>query len=226
MYEDRVNRLQAFVDWVGRHISGDEKGEAQVFLDHLFKAFARPGVLEASGKLEMRVKKAGGASFADYVWKPIVLIEIKKRGADLAKHLQQAFDYWIRLAPGRPKYTVLCNFDEFWIYDFNEDINEPLDKLILPELPKRFGPSRCSFSPMNNPPFASTAPRPRSSCRRTKPAARAFSFWPKRPTATSASSTSPAPRPTPSDSAITSSPASPPKPTTTSDRSVIPPRAH
>jgi len=47
---------------------------------------------------------------------PVVLIEMKKRGADLSKHYRHAFDYWVRLVPDRPQYVVLCNFDEFWVY--------------------------------------------------------------------------------------------------------------
>ena len=38
---------------------------------------------------------------------------------DHVPHYRQAFDYWVRLAPDRPKYVILCNFDEFWIYDFD-----------------------------------------------------------------------------------------------------------
>jgi hypothetical protein len=47
----------------------------------------------------MRVKKRdeGGTAFADLVHKPIVLIEMKKRRADLRKHYRQAFDYWVNL---------------------------------------------------------------------------------------------------------------------------------
>ena len=39
--------------------------------------------------LEERIKKADGkgTSFADLVWKPVVLIEMKKRGEDLASSL-------------------------------------------------------------------------------------------------------------------------------------------
>lgn len=29
---------------------GDEKGEAQVFLDHLFRAFAQPGAMDVGGR--------------------------------------------------------------------------------------------------------------------------------------------------------------------------------
>ena len=58
----------------------------------------------------MRICKSsedgGETFFADYVWKPVVLIEMKKRGADLSKHYRQAFDYWVRLVPDRPQYVV------------------------------------------------------------------------------------------------------------------------
>ncbi|HWL95128.1 MAG TPA: DNA methyltransferase [Phycisphaerae bacterium] len=153
MYEDRINRLRDFVEWVRAHLTGDEKGEAQVFLDHLFKAFGRPRAPE-TGKFETRVKtRDGGTTFADFVWKPIVLIEMKKRGADLSRHLQQAFDYWGRLVPGRPQYVVLCNFDEFWIYDFDQQVDEPMDRLTLEELPDRFGPLNFLFPTDEKPVF-------------------------------------------------------------------------
>jgi hypothetical protein len=136
-------QLKDFIAWYAEHISGDEKGEAQVFLDRLFLAFGQGGTLNVGGKPEYRVRKptesGGGISFADYVWKPIVLIEMKKRGAALQKHRRQAFDYWANLVPDRPRYVVLCNFDEFWIYDFDTDIDEPKDKVATKELAARWG---------------------------------------------------------------------------------------
>jgi hypothetical protein len=85
---DRAKRLTDFVSWVGANIRGDEKGEAQVFLDRFFQAFCRAGVTEAGATLEERIKKSDGkgTSFADLVWKPVVLIEMKKRGEDLTLH--------------------------------------------------------------------------------------------------------------------------------------------
>lgn len=136
-------KLAEFVAWCAKHISGDEKGEAQIFLDHLFQAFGYPGGLkEAGATLEMRVAKAdgNGTSFADLVWKPVVLIEMKKRGENLQKHYRQAFDYWTRLVPNRPRYVVLCNFDEFRVYDFDTDLDTPKDTLALKDLPERWGP--------------------------------------------------------------------------------------
>src|SRR5690606_38195411 len=96
------------------------------------------------GKPEWRIRKGkeegGGTAFADYVWKPIVLIEMKRRGADLSRHYRQAFDYWTRLVPGRPRYAILCNFDEFWVFDFETQLDVPLDKSRLEYLPRRYGP--------------------------------------------------------------------------------------
>ncbi len=140
MDSDRSRQLAEFVEYA-RTLKGDEKGEAQVFLDRLFRAFSRRGYKEAGATLEMRLKNdRGGTAFADLVWKPIVLIEMKKRGEDLSRHLTQAFDYWVRLVPGRPRYVVLCNFDEFRVYDFDVDINDPLDTVALEDLPTRYGP--------------------------------------------------------------------------------------
>lgn len=137
----RKASLQKFVQWCADHISGDEKGEAQIFLDQLFRAFGHAGFKEAGATCEMRVKKADkGTNFADLVWKPVVLVEMKRRGEDLSKHYSQAFQYWTRLVPNRPQYVMLCNFDEFWVYDFNSQMDSPVDKVRIDELPERFGP--------------------------------------------------------------------------------------
>lgn len=138
---ERGARLAEFVAWVKANIQGDEKGEAQVFLDRLFQAFGHAGLKEAGATLEERIKKASGkgTNFADLVWKPVVLIEMKKRGEDLSRHYRQAFDYWTRLVPGRPRYVTLCNFDELWVYDFDTQMDAPLDRVKVPELAERWG---------------------------------------------------------------------------------------
>src|SRR2546425_11629651 len=125
----REQKLAEFVGWVQKHIKGDEKGEAQIFLDHLVQSFGQPGLLEIGGQPEFRIRKStedgGGTAFADFVWKPIVLVEMKKRGVNLHQHYRQAFDYWVRLVPNRPRYVVLCNFDEFRVYDFETQLDTP-----------------------------------------------------------------------------------------------------
>ena len=150
-------KLEAFRAWAGVHITGDEKGQAQIFLDRLMQAFGHAGSLDVGGEPEFRIRKAredgGGTSFADYVWKPVVLIEMKKRGVNLAKHYRQAFDYWARTVPGRPRYVVLCNFDEFWVYDFETQMDSPVGRAALADLPEHFGPLAFLFPGQPKPVF-------------------------------------------------------------------------
>jgi len=63
---------------------------------------------------------------------------MKKGGENLYKHYKQAFDYWINAVPDRPRYMLLCNFNEFWIYDFNKQIDDPVDAVTIDELPRRY----------------------------------------------------------------------------------------
>lgn len=89
------DKLAEFVAWCTQHITGDEKGQAQIFLDRLFQAFSQPGCLDVGGATEFRIRKdredGGGTAFADYVWKPVLLVEMKKRGENLQKNYWQAF---------------------------------------------------------------------------------------------------------------------------------------
>ena len=134
-----TDKIKEFIEYKNL-LKGDEKGESQVFCDRLFIAFGHNGYKEAGATLEMRIKSKSnkGTSFADLVWPGRVLIEMKKRGTKLRHHYQQAFDYWIAFVPNRPRYVVLCNFDEFWIYDFDKQIGTPIDKVSCSDLPKRY----------------------------------------------------------------------------------------
>lgn len=133
-----VERIQAFVEYASS-LSGDEKGEAQVFCDRLFIAFGHAGYKEAGATLEQRLRnQRGTTSFADLVWPPRLLLEMKKGGEKLQRHYQQAFEYWLHAVPNRPRYVVLCNFDEFWIYDFDQQLNDPIDKVSLAQLAERY----------------------------------------------------------------------------------------
>lgn len=135
---DTVGPIQEFVAYA-RTLKGDEKGEAQVFCDRLFKAFGHGGYKEAGATLEYRVKGPGKSTkFADLLWRPRLLLEMKKRGEKLQRHYTQAFEYWLQLVPQRPRYVILCNFDEFWIYDFDLQLNDPVDVIALGDLPHRY----------------------------------------------------------------------------------------
>ncbi|MEZ4888394.1 MAG: DNA methyltransferase [Chitinophagales bacterium] len=130
-----MQTIQKFIQYVSR-LDGDEKGEAQVFCDRLFQAFGHEGYKEAGASLEFRVKGKKSTRFADLLWGDRVIIEMKKRGSKLDSHRSQVFDYWWKLRPNQPQYCILCNFDEFWIYDFSKQ-DEPLDKIKLVNLEKR-----------------------------------------------------------------------------------------
>ena len=133
-------QIGEFVRYRNEYLRGDEKGESQVFLDRLFRAFGHEGVVEAGASLETRIKKADdkGTSFADLLWRGRCLIEMKRSGTNLRKHYRQAFDYWIRAVPDRPRYVVLCNFDEFWIYDFDVQLDEPMDRVSIDQLVQKW----------------------------------------------------------------------------------------
>ena len=130
--------FQNFADFAAR-LKGDEKSEAQTFLFHLLEAFNHDAnTLPEGCTFEYRVRFPGDRTkFADLVWPGRVLIEMKSRGEKLSRHYQQTFDYWLNLVPHRPPYVVLCNFDELWIYDFNTQLQEPLEKLKISELRER-----------------------------------------------------------------------------------------
>jgi SAM-dependent methyltransferase len=120
-------------------LKGDEKSEAQTFLFHLLEAFSHDAnTLPEGCTFEYRVRFPGERTkYADLVWPSRVLIEMKSRGAKLSQHYQQTFDYWLNLVPHRPPYVVLCNFDELWIYDFNTQLQEPVDRVKVSELAAR-----------------------------------------------------------------------------------------
>lgn len=128
--------IEKFVKYVSC-LDGDEKGEAQVYCDRLFQAFGHDGYKEAGATLEFRVKSNKKTNFADLLWGDRVLLEMKKKGAQLPSHRSQIFDYWWKLRPNQPKYSILCNFDEFIIYDFSVQ-DEPLDRIKLEDLPDRY----------------------------------------------------------------------------------------
>src|SRR5438552_2489298 len=152
MADERKNALTEFVRFA-QSLRGDEKSEAQTFLDHFFRALGHDGVIEAGATFEFRVAKKpgspqlelikgngarpkGGKKFADLLWPDRVLIEMKSRGEKLERYYDQAFDYWSHIVPQRPPFVILCNFDEFWIYDFNTQLFDPVDRVALRDLPE------------------------------------------------------------------------------------------
>ena len=112
-------------------LKGDEKQEAQTFLNHFFQVFGYQDVISAGGLFEARIKPSDSATkYADCLFAPQghsgVLIEMKgKKEKFLDKHFDQVKNYWLDMKPQevigpgaqKPRYAILCNFDEFIIYD-------------------------------------------------------------------------------------------------------------
>lgn len=131
--------LHEFARWVAG-CSGNEKQEARTFIEKLLKSWGWDDSTEAQVLFEARVSKGGaggGIGYADALIVGKVLIEMKSRGEYLGDHSGQLQRYWFNLTP-KPKYAVLCNFDEFWIYDFNQLVDEPVDALLTEKIADRW----------------------------------------------------------------------------------------
>jgi hypothetical protein len=136
-------QLGEFVSYWRQHVRGDEKGEAQIFLDRLMQAFGYPdGIKGAAGESEKRIRftlhDKHPTRFADLALPGRALIEMKKRGEDLSKHYAQVLAYWLEL-PGEYPYMLLCNFDEIWVYDMQRQRNAPSAKVRVEHLPQQYG---------------------------------------------------------------------------------------
>lgn len=148
---DNLNRFVAYA----RTLEGKERGEAQVFCDRLFQGFGHGGYKEAGATLEYTIRRrfSRAPRFADLVWKPRLLLEMKRGGTPLHLHYDQALDYWINAVPNRPRYVVLCNFRDFWVYDFDRQLDTPVDTLTLDELPRRYTALNFLFPDEREPQF-------------------------------------------------------------------------
>lgn len=59
--------LEEFVKFA-QQLKGDEKGDAQVFLERLFQALGHVRIIEAGATLEHRIKIDDRTKFADLLW--------------------------------------------------------------------------------------------------------------------------------------------------------------
>ncbi len=72
---------------------------------------------------EHRVKKLDDKDgYIDLLWKGTILIEMKSRGKNLDKAYSQAIEYTHGLKEHElPKYILVCDFENFRLYDLDED---------------------------------------------------------------------------------------------------------
>jgi len=101
--------------------TSNEEADAKPFLVEFFNVF------DISSKrvstFEHRVKKLDDKDgYIDLLWKGTILIEMKSRGKNLDKAYQQAIDYTHGLKQHElPKYILISDFENFRLYDLEED---------------------------------------------------------------------------------------------------------
>jgi hypothetical protein len=101
--------------------TSNEEADAKPFLDAFFDVFgiARKKI----GTFEHRVKKLSDADgYIDLLWKGTILIEMKSKGKNLEKAYQQAIEYTHGLKQhDLPKYILISDFENFRLYDLEEN---------------------------------------------------------------------------------------------------------
>jgi type II restriction/modification system DNA methylase subunit YeeA len=105
-------------EWEG---TSNEKADAKPFLDAFFEVFGVPR--KKIGTFEHKVKKINDADgYIDLLWKGTILVEMKSRGKNLDKAFEQAKDYALGLkAHELPKYILVSDFENFRLYDTEEE---------------------------------------------------------------------------------------------------------
>lgn len=132
-----------------RDYHGSETAEAHSFLDRLFEAYGVDRFHAGVRYEDAQQRPDGSVGFVDAIWPGRVLIEMKRpsEAPRLAQHHAQAFAYWRQAADHTtqveaPRYTVLCAFHRFLVYELGRYPDHPLIDLTLDELPERQGALR------------------------------------------------------------------------------------
>jgi hypothetical protein len=101
--------------------TSNEEADAKPFLVEFFNVFGINN--KRVSTFEQRVKKLDDKDgYIDLLWKGTILIEMKSRGKNLDKAYQQAKDYTHGLKQHElPKYILICDFENFRLYDLEED---------------------------------------------------------------------------------------------------------
>jgi len=101
--------------------TANEEADAKPFLVEFFNVFGISS--KRVSTFEHRVKKLDDKDgYIDLLWKGTILIEMKSRGKNLDKAYQQAIDYTHGLKQHElPKYILVSDFENFRLYDLEED---------------------------------------------------------------------------------------------------------
>ncbi|MBP8850823.1 MAG: class I SAM-dependent DNA methyltransferase [Breznakibacter sp.] len=105
-------------EWAG---TSNEEADAKPFLVEFFNVFGISS--KRVGTFEHRVKKLDDKDgYIDLLWKGTILIEMKSRGKNLDRAYQQAIDYTHGLKQHElPKYILISDFENFRLFDLEED---------------------------------------------------------------------------------------------------------
>ena len=133
--EIRTRASEFVTRWQGQ---GYEKGQTQLFYQDFFGLFDIP--VRKVGSFEEQVKLLSGKTgFIDLFWKGNLLVEQKSAGKSLVDAKTQAFDYFAGLKDYElPRYILLCDFQNFELYDLNESSNIKFKLSQLPEYIENF----------------------------------------------------------------------------------------
>jgi hypothetical protein len=116
--EIKDRALKFSKEWAGTE---NEEADAKPFLDAFFDVF---GITRKKiGTFEHRVKKLDdGNGYIDLLWKGVILIEMKSKGKNLDKAYSQAIEYTHGLKEHElPKYILISDFENFRLYDLEEN---------------------------------------------------------------------------------------------------------
>ncbi len=116
-----------------------ENSETQTFYNEFFNVFGISRRRIAS--FEEPVKKLGDKrGRIDLFWKGTLLVEQKSAGLDLVKAKQQALDYFPNLKEGElPKYILVSDFQNFELYDLEENTEQKFQLKDLHKNVNHFG---------------------------------------------------------------------------------------
>ena len=126
--EIRTRAAKFARDWAD---AGYEKGETQSFYNRFFRIF---GIERRSvARYEEYVKRLDDShGYIDLFWPGVLLVEQKSAGRDLKAARRQALSYFDALPEHeRPRYLLLCDFQNFELLDLDEDeeVRFPLAEL-------------------------------------------------------------------------------------------------
>ena len=114
---------------------GYERGQSQNFWTQVFNAYGVSGQTQTKA-FEHRLKDKSNQKYVDAFIPKLVIIEQKSRGVDLNKAYTQVSEYYDRInAKDKPRYIILCNFDEIWLYDINNPLDVKKHQCPLSDLP-------------------------------------------------------------------------------------------